>query len=86
MDSQPTKGTSRRPHTIEEKRSATSRVGRKCLVDGWLDKAETPTARALVHGFVLGCGRNGHAVRGGRLCGAFFPTGQGNVIGNPICR
>src|SRR5213078_1333351 len=55
MDSQPTKGNiAGGLTTIEEKALGNiQKIGRKCLVDGVLDKAEVP-------------------------------TGQGNVIGNPI--
>ena len=56
------------------------------MVDGVLDKAEVPTQPGpVVHGLVVGRGRDGDAVRGVGLSSVhFFPTGQGNVIGNPI--
>jgi (2R)-sulfolactate sulfo-lyase subunit beta len=86
-DSQPTKGNiAGGLTTIEEKALGNiQKIGRKCVVDGILDKAEMPTAPR-------DCGswtrrrrrRDGDAVRGGGLRRALLPTGQGNVIGNPI--
>jgi (2R)-sulfolactate sulfo-lyase subunit beta len=86
-DSQPTKGNIEGGlTTIEEKaRGNIQTIGRKCLVDGVLDKAETPTgpglwfmdsssAAAEMVTLVAAAGYTVH----------FFPTGQGNVIGNPI--
>jgi (2R)-sulfolactate sulfo-lyase subunit beta len=86
-DSQPTKGNiAGGLTTIEEKALGNiQKIGRKCLVDGVLDKAETPTgpglwfmdsssAAAEMVTLVAAAGYTVH----------FFPTGQGNVIGNPI--
>ena len=86
-DSQPTKGNIEGGlTTIEEKALGNiQKIGRKCLVDGVLDKAETPTgpglwfmdsssAAAEMVTLVAAAGYTVH----------FFPTGQGNVIGNPI--
>jgi (2R)-sulfolactate sulfo-lyase subunit beta len=87
MDSQPTKGNiAGGLTTIEEKALGNiQKIGRKCLVDGVLDKAETPSGPGLwfmdsssaAAEMVTLCAAAGYAVH-------FFPTGQGNVIGNPI--
>src|SRR6266705_2797242 len=87
MDSQPTKGNIEGGlTTIEEKALGNiQKIGRKCLVDGVLDKAETPTGPGLwfmdsssaAAEMVTLCAAAGYVVH-------FFPTGQGNVIGNPI--
>src|SRR5687768_13034309 len=87
MDSQPTKGNiAGGLTTIEEKALGNiQKIGRKCTVDGVLDKAETPTGPGLwfmdsssaAAEMVTLCAASGYAVH-------FFPTGQGNVIGNPI--
>src|SRR5438552_183414 len=87
MDSQPTKGNiAGGLTTIEEKALGNiQKIGRKCIVDGVLDKAETPTGPGLwfmdsssaAAEMVTLCAAAGYAVH-------FFPTGQGNVIGNPI--
>jgi (2R)-sulfolactate sulfo-lyase subunit beta len=61
------------------------KIGRKCLVDGVIDKAEMPTHPGLwfmdsssaAAEMVTLCAASGYVVH-------FFPTGQGNVIGNPI--
>jgi len=86
-DSQPTKGNiAGGLTTIEEKALGNiQKIGRKCLVDGVLDKAETPSGSGLwfmdsssaAAEMVTLCAAAGFAVH-------FFPTGQGNVIGNPI--
>jgi (2R)-sulfolactate sulfo-lyase subunit beta len=86
-DSQPTKGNiAGGLTTIEEKALGNiQKIGRKCMVDGVLDKAETPTGPGLwfmdsssaAAEMVTLCAASGYAVH-------FFPTGQGNVIGNPI--
>jgi len=86
-DSQPTKGNIEGGlTTIEEKALGNiQKIGRKCMVDGVLDKAEMPTgpglwfmdsssAAAEMVTLVAAAGYTVH----------FFPTGQGNVIGNPI--
>jgi (2R)-sulfolactate sulfo-lyase subunit beta len=87
VDSQPTKGNiAGGLTTIEEKALGNiQKIGRKCLVDGVLDKAEMPTGPGLwfmdsssaAAEMVTLCAAAGFAVH-------FFPTGQGNVIGNPI--
>src|SRR4029079_15620104 len=86
-DSQPTKGNiAGRLTTIEEQALGNiQKIGRKCVVGGVLDKAEMPTGRGLwfmdsssaAAEMVTLCAASGFAVH-------FFPTGQGNVIGNPI--
>ena len=86
-DSQPTKGNiAGGLTTIEEKALGNiQKIGKKCLVDGVLDKAEVPTGPGLwfmdsssaAAEMVTLCAASGYAVH-------FFPTGQGNVIGNPI--
>jgi (2R)-sulfolactate sulfo-lyase subunit beta len=86
-DSQPTKGNIEGGlTTIEEKALGNiQKIGRKCLVDGVIDKAETPTHSGLwfmdsssaAAEMLTLLGAAGFAVH-------FFPTGQGNVVGNPI--
>jgi len=86
-DSQPTKGNiAGGLTTIEEKALGNiQKIGKKCLIDGVLDKAETPTGSGLwfmdsssaAAEMVTLCAAAGFVVH-------FFPTGQGNVIGNPI--
>jgi (2R)-sulfolactate sulfo-lyase subunit beta len=86
-DSQPTKGNIVGGlTTIEEKALGNiQKIGRVCTVDGVLDKAEAPTHAGLwfmdsssaAAEMVTLCAASGFAVH-------FFPTGQGNVIGNPI--
>jgi (2R)-sulfolactate sulfo-lyase subunit beta len=87
MDSQPTKGNiAGGLTTIEEKALGNiQKIGRKCMVDGVLDKAEVPEGPGLwfmdsssaAAEMVTLCAASGYVVH-------FFPTGQGNVIGNPI--
>ncbi|MDF3011071.1 MAG: D-galactarate dehydratase, partial [Burkholderiales bacterium] len=87
MDSQPTKGNIEGGlTTIEEKALGNiQKIGRKCVVDGVLDKAEVPNGPGLwfmdsssaAAEMVTLCAAAGFAVH-------LFPTGQGNVIGNPI--
>ena len=86
-ESQPTKGNiAGGLTTIEEKALGNiQKIGKKCTVDGVLDKAEMPTHPGLwfmdsssaTAEMVTLCAAAGYAVH-------FFPTGQGNVIGNPI--
>ncbi len=86
-DSQPTKGNILGGlTTIEEKAMGNiQKIGKKCLVDGVIDKAEIPGGPGLwfmdsssaAAEMVTLCAASGYAVH-------FFPTGQGNVIGNPI--
>jgi (2R)-sulfolactate sulfo-lyase subunit beta len=86
-DSQPTKGNiAGGLSTIEEKALGNiQKIGRECMVDGVLDKAEAPTGKGLwfmdsssaAAEMVTLCAAAGFVVH-------FFPTGQGNIIGNPI--
>jgi len=86
-ESQPTKGNiAGGLTTIEEKALGNiQKIGHKCKVIGVLDKAEVPTGPGLwfmdsssaAAEMVTLCGASGYVVH-------FFPTGQGNVIGNPI--
>ena len=86
-ESQPTKGNiAGGLTTIEEKALGNiQKIGKKCVVDGVLDKAEAPTHPGLwfmdsssaAAEMVTLCAASGYVVH-------FFPTGQGNVIGNPI--
>lgn len=86
-DSQPTKGNILGGlTTIEEKALGNiQKIGKKCLVDGCLQPAEAPTGKGLwfmdsssaAAEMVTLCGAGGAVVH-------FFPTGQGNIIGNPI--
>ena len=86
-DSQPTKGNIIGGlTTIEEKALGNiQKIGKKCQVVGILEPAETPTGKGLwfmdsssaAAEMVTLCAAAGFVVH-------FFPTGQGNVIGNPI--
>jgi (2R)-sulfolactate sulfo-lyase subunit beta len=86
-DSQPTKGNiAGGLTTIEEKALGNiQKIGKSCKVIGVLDKAETPTRPGLwfmdsssaAAEMVTLCAASGYVVH-------FFPTGQGNVVGNPI--
>jgi len=86
-ESQPTKGNIEGGlTTIEEKALGNiQKIGKQCMVDGVLDKAEHPTGPGLwfmdsssaAAEMVTLCAASGYVVH-------FFPTGQGNVIGNPI--
>jgi len=86
-DSQPTKGNiAGGLTTIEEKALGNiQKIGKKCTIDGVIDKAEMPTHPGLwfmdsssaAAEMVTLCAASGFVVH-------FFPTGQGNVIGNPI--
>ncbi|MBF8177929.1 UxaA family hydrolase [Herminiimonas contaminans] len=86
-DSQPTKGNiAGGLTTIEEKAMGNiQKIGKKCTVDGVIDKAEMPSHPGLwfmdsssaAAEMVTLCAASGFVVH-------FFPTGQGNVIGNPI--
>ena len=86
-DSQPTKGNIEGGlTTIEEKALGNiQKIGRKAPVVGCLEKAETPTGPGLW--FMDSSSAAGEMVT---LCAAagfaihLFPTGQGNIIGNPI--
>lgn len=86
-ESQPTKGNiAGGLTTIEEKALGNiQKIGRECMVDGVLDKAESPDGPGLwfmdsssaAAEMVTLCAAAGFVVH-------FFPTGQGNIIGNPI--
>lgn len=86
-DSQPTKGNIEGGlTTIEEKALGNiQKIGRKAPVIGCLDKAEMPTGPGLwfmdsssaAAEMVTLCAASGFVAH-------FFPTGQGNIIGNPI--
>jgi len=86
-ESQPTKGNiAGGLTTIEEKALGNiQKIGKKCRVDGVLDYAETPTGPGLwfmqsssaAAEMVTLCAAAGYVVH-------FFPTGQGNIVGNPI--
>ena len=86
-DSQPTKGNIEGGlTTIEEKALGNiQKIGKKCKVIGALDKAEVPTGPGLwfmdsssaAAEMVTLCAASGFVVH-------LFPTGQGNIIGNPI--
>ena len=86
-DSQPTKGNiAGGLTTIEEKALGNiQKIGKRCTVDGVIDKAEAPTHPGLwfmdsssaAAEMVTLCAAAGFALH-------FFPTGQGNVIGNAI--
>ncbi|MEK7753139.1 MAG: UxaA family hydrolase [Acidobacteriota bacterium] len=86
-DSQPTKGNiAGGLTTIEEKALGNiQKIGRKCVVDGVLDKAEAPTGPGLW--FMDSSSAAAEMVTLVAAAGFvvhFFPTGQGNVIGNPV--
>jgi (2R)-sulfolactate sulfo-lyase subunit beta len=86
-DSQPTKGNIEGGlTTIEEKALGNiQKIGKKCMIDGAIDKAEVPTGPGLWFmdsssagaEMVTLCAASGFAVH-------LFPTGQCNVTGNPI--
>ncbi|HKK13272.1 MAG TPA: UxaA family hydrolase [Gammaproteobacteria bacterium] len=86
-DSQPTKGNIIGGlTTIEEKALGNiQKIGRKCKVHSVLEPAETPEGSGLhfmdsssaAAEMVTLCAAAGFVVH-------FFPTGQGNIIGNPI--
>jgi (2R)-sulfolactate sulfo-lyase subunit beta len=85
--SQPTKGNIRGGlTTIEEKAFGNlQKIGRKAKYVGVLDKAEAPTGKGLW--FMDTSSAAAEAVTLWAAAGFvahFFPTGQGNIIGNPI--
>jgi len=85
--SQPTKGNIRGGlTTIEEKAFGNlQKIGKKISYVGVLDKAEEPTGRGLW--FMDTSSAAAEAVTLWAAAGFvahFFPTGQGNIIGNPI--
>ncbi len=86
-DSQPTKGNIEGGlTTIEEKALGNiQKIGKDCVVDGVLDKAEAPTGPGLW--FMDSSSAAAEMVTLAAAAGYvvhFFPTGQGNIIGNPI--
>ena len=86
-ESQPTKGNIEGGlTTIEEKALGNiQKIGKKCMVDGVLDKAEAPTSPGLW--FMDSSSAAAEMVTLAAAAGYvvhFFPTGQGNIIGNPI--
>ena len=86
-DSQPTKGNiAGGLTTIEEKALGNiQKIGKKCPIDGVLDKAEVPTGPGLW--FMDSSSAAAEMVTLVAAAGFvvhFFPTGQGNIIGNPI--
>jgi (2R)-sulfolactate sulfo-lyase subunit beta len=86
-DSQPTKGNIEGGlTTIEEKALGNiQKIGKRCVVDGVLDKAEVPTGPGLW--FMDSSSAAAEMVTLIAAAGFvvhFFPTGQGNIIGNPI--
>ncbi len=86
-DSQPTKGNIEGGlTTIEEKALGNiQKIGRKAPVVGALDKAESPTGPGLW--FMDSSSAAAEMVTLAAAAGYvahFFPTGQGNIIGNPI--
>jgi len=85
--SQPTKGNIRGGlTTIEEKAFGNlQKIGKKANYVGVLDKAEAPTGKGLW--FMDTSSAAAEAVTLWAAAGFvahFFPTGQGNIIGNPI--
>ena len=86
-DSQPTKGNIEGGlTTIEEKAMGNiQKIGKKCTVCGCLDKAESPTHKGLW--FMDSSSAAAEMITLAAAAGFvvhFFPTGQGNIIGNPI--
>jgi (2R)-sulfolactate sulfo-lyase subunit beta len=86
-DSQPTKGNIEGGlTTIEEKALGNiQKIGKKCKIVGALDKAEAPTGPGLW--FMDSSSAAAEMVTLAAAAGFvvhFFPTGQGNIIGNPI--
>ncbi len=86
-ESQPTKGNIEGGlTTIEEKALGNiQKIGKACLVDGVLDKAEAPSGPGLW--FMDSSSAAAEMVTLAAAAGYvvhFFPTGQGNIIGNPI--
>src|ERR1035437_8952439 len=87
MDSQPTKGNILGGlTTIEEKALGNiQKIGKKCMVDGVLDKGEVPTGPGLW--FMDSSSAAAEMITLVAAAGFvvhLFPTGQGNIIGYPI--
>ena len=87
LGSQPTKGNVRGGlTTIEEKALGNlQKIGKKCKFIGCLEPAEMPTGKGLW--FMDTSSAAAEAVTlwaaAGFVC-HLFPTGQGNIVGNPI--
>jgi (2R)-sulfolactate sulfo-lyase subunit beta len=86
-DSQPTKGNIIGGlTTIEEKAFGNiQKIGKKCKIIGCLEPADAPTGKGLW--FMDSSSAAAEMVTLAAAAGFvvhFFPTGQGNVIGNPI--
>src|SRR5437773_11925369 len=79
MDSQPTKGNiAGGLTTIEEKALGNiQKIGKRCMVDGVLDKAEVPSGPGLWFMDSSSAAAEMDAVRGERLRGALLPDGAG---------
>jgi (2R)-sulfolactate sulfo-lyase subunit beta len=85
--SQPTKGNiAGGLTTIEEKAFGNmQKIGKKCMYVGVLDKAETPTGPGLWYMDTSSAAAEAVTLwAAGGFAAHFFPTGQGNIIGNPI--
>lgn len=85
--SQPTKGNIRGGlTTIEEKAFGNlQKIGKKSRYVGVLDKAETPTGPGLWYMDTSSAAAEAVTLwAAGGFVAHFFPTGQGNIIGNPI--
>lgn len=86
-DSQPTKGNIEGGlTTIEEKALGNiQKIGKECIVEGCLEKAYSPTGPGLW--FMDSSSAAAEMITLAAAAGYvvhFFPTGQGNIIGNPI--
>lgn len=86
-DSQPTKGNIEGGlTTIEEKALGNiQKIGKKCIVEGCLEKAHAPTGPGLW--FMDSSSAAAEMITLAAAAGYvvhLFPTGQGNIIGNPI--
>ena len=85
--SQPTKGNIRGGlTTIEEKAFGNlQKIGKKSRYVGVLDKAETPTGPGLWYMDTSSAAAEAVTLwAAAGFVAHFFPTGQGNIIGNPI--
>lgn len=85
--SQPTKGNIRGGlTTIEEKAFGNlQKIGKKISYVGVLDKAEAPTGRGLWYMDTSSAAAEAVTLwAAAGFVAHFFPTGQGNIIGNPI--
>ena len=85
--SQPTKGNIRGGlTTIEEKALGNlQKIGKKSMYVGCLDKAEAPTGKGLWYMDTSSAAAEAVTLwAAAGFVAHFFPTGQGNIIGNPI--